>query len=103
MTTNPFPDVIRSAAKTGVDIIIVSRLSDNDEGMDTGLYVNSALLAFSELAWVEDKPMQLDLGLKMENRLVAWKSVTNAEKIILLNAIPAEAEAISHSPRIGAF
>ena len=45
LTTNPFPDVIRSAAKAGVDIIIVSRLSDNDEGMDTGLYVNSALLA----------------------------------------------------------
>jgi beta-glucosidase-like glycosyl hydrolase len=41
---SPFPDVIRSAVKAGVDIIIVSRLNDDDEGLDTGLYVNSAIL-----------------------------------------------------------
>jgi beta-N-acetylhexosaminidase len=44
LTTSPFPDVIRSAVKAGVDIIIVSRLNDEDEALDTGFYVNSALL-----------------------------------------------------------
>lgn len=44
LRTNSFPDVIRSAVKAGVDIIIVGRLNDEDEDMDTGLYVNSALL-----------------------------------------------------------
>jgi beta-N-acetylhexosaminidase len=44
LRTSPFPDVIRSAVKAGVDIIIVSRLNDEDEASDTGFYVNSALL-----------------------------------------------------------
>ena len=44
LTTSSFPDVIRSAIKAGVDIVIVTRLNDDDEGMDTGLYVSSALL-----------------------------------------------------------
>lgn len=43
LKTSSFPDVIRSAVKAGVDIIIVSRLNDEDEALDTGLYVNSAL------------------------------------------------------------
>jgi beta-N-acetylhexosaminidase len=43
LKTSSFPDVIRSAVKAGIDIIIVSRLNDDDEGMDTGLYVSSAL------------------------------------------------------------
>jgi beta-N-acetylhexosaminidase len=44
LTTRPFSNLIRSAVKAGVDIIIVSRLNDDDEGMDIGLYVSSALL-----------------------------------------------------------
>jgi beta-N-acetylhexosaminidase len=44
LTTSQLPDVIRSAVKAGVDILIVSRLNDDDEGMDTGLYVRSAIL-----------------------------------------------------------
>jgi beta-N-acetylhexosaminidase len=44
LTTSPFPDVIRSAVKAGVDIIIVSRLNDDVEAVDTGFHVNSALL-----------------------------------------------------------
>jgi hypothetical protein len=39
--------------------------------------------------------MQLELGLK---NAAAWKSLRNAEKIILLNAILAEAEAFLFSP-----
>ena len=44
LKTGSFSEVIRSAVKAGVDIIIVSRLNDDDEDKDTGLYVNSALL-----------------------------------------------------------
>jgi beta-N-acetylhexosaminidase len=44
LTKSAFPDVIRSAVKAGIDIIIVSRLDEADESMDTGLYVSSALL-----------------------------------------------------------
>ena len=44
LTTSQLPDVIRSAVKAGVDILIVSRLNDDDEGIDTGLYVRSAIL-----------------------------------------------------------
>ena len=44
LTTSSFPEVIRSAVKAGADIVIVSRLKDDDEGVETGLYVSSALL-----------------------------------------------------------
>jgi beta-N-acetylhexosaminidase len=44
LTTSQLPDVIRSAVKAGVDILIVSRLNDDDEGIDTGFYVRSAIL-----------------------------------------------------------
>jgi beta-N-acetylhexosaminidase len=41
----PFSEVIRSSVRAGVDIVIVSRINDDDETADTGAYANSAILA----------------------------------------------------------
>jgi len=41
----PFSEVIRSSVRAGVDIVVVSRINDDDETADTGAYVNSAILA----------------------------------------------------------
>jgi len=42
--TQPFSDVVRSSVRAGVDIVIVSRVND-DEMFDTGEFTNSAILA----------------------------------------------------------
>ena len=41
----PFSEVIRSSVRAGVDIVVVSRINDDDETADTGAYANSAILA----------------------------------------------------------
>jgi hypothetical protein len=41
--------------------------------------------------------MQLELGLKNESGRAVWNQSRTPKKIILLNAIPAEAEAFSSS------
>jgi len=43
-TTQLFSEVINSSVRAGVDIVIVSRLNDNDETSDIGNYANSAIL-----------------------------------------------------------
>ena len=40
-----FSEVIRSSVRAGVDIVIVSRINDDDETADIGAYANSAILA----------------------------------------------------------
>jgi beta-N-acetylhexosaminidase len=42
-SNRPFSEVIRSSVRTGVDIVIVSRIND-DETFDVGEYVNAAIL-----------------------------------------------------------
>ena len=42
-SNRPFSEVIRSSVRTGVDIVIVSRIND-DETFDIGEYVNAAIL-----------------------------------------------------------
>lgn len=66
--TSSFPDVIRSAVKAGVDIIIVSRLNDDDEGLDTGLYVNSAILEGITSGEIERSSVE-----KSEQRIKSFK------------------------------
>ena len=66
--TSSFPDVIRSAVKAGVDIIIVSRLNDDDEGLDTGLYVNSAILEAITSGEIERSSVE-----KSEQRIKSFK------------------------------
>jgi beta-N-acetylhexosaminidase len=39
----PLSEVVSSAVRAGVDIVIISRVNAGDEGMDTGSYVNSAI------------------------------------------------------------
>jgi hypothetical protein len=36
--------VIKSSVRAGVDIVIVSRLTDDDETSDTGSYANSSIV-----------------------------------------------------------
>jgi beta-N-acetylhexosaminidase len=43
--TQPFSEVIKSSVRAGVDIVIVSRINDDDETIDTGNYANDAILA----------------------------------------------------------
>jgi beta-N-acetylhexosaminidase len=42
--TQPFSEVIKSSVLAGVDIVIVSRINDDDETSDIGNYANSAIL-----------------------------------------------------------
>jgi beta-N-acetylhexosaminidase len=40
----PLSEVVSSAVRAGIDIVIVSRIDAGDESMDTGSYVNAAIL-----------------------------------------------------------
>jgi beta-N-acetylhexosaminidase len=40
----PLSEVVSSAVRAGIDIVIVSRINAGDETMDTGSYVNAAIL-----------------------------------------------------------
>src|SRR5258706_2751341 len=43
-SAQPFSEVIRSSVRAGVDIVIVSRINDDDETADIGAYANLAIL-----------------------------------------------------------
>jgi beta-N-acetylhexosaminidase len=43
-SAQPLSEVIKSSVRAGVDIVIVSRLNDDDETSDTGSYANSSIV-----------------------------------------------------------
>ena len=78
--TTPLSETIKSSVRAGVDMVIVSRLNDDDETSDTGSYANAAIVG-GILAGEIDRRSVADSAKRIERlkRAIADKFVPRAK------------------------